>query len=126
MSSTHRRLWRDAPRFLALTLLVAALSGCENPNRWGPVAARCAEVVHAYLESPATVEIVGKPVQRSEGEVEISYRTIDRVNIPVEGSASCNFAVGDGQLTLMEASVGGVDLRGPDLKAIREKLDADG
>lgn len=126
MLSVYRRLGGEVPRFLALALLVAAPSGCEDPDRWGPAAARCAQVVHAYLESPAPVEIVGTPVQRSEGDVDVSFRTIDRVNIPVEGTASCNFAVGDGRLTLMEASVNGVALRGPDLKAIREKLDADG
>jgi len=125
MFDTHRRFWNDTPRILFLVLLGVAWSGCENPDQWESVAARCADVVHAYLESPAPVEIIGKPVQQSEGEVEISYRTSNRVNIPVEGSASCNFAIGDGRMTLMEASVGGVELAGPVLEAVQRKLDAE-
>lgn len=114
------------PGLLATGFLVAVLPGCENPDQWTSVAGRCADVVHAYLEAPAPVEIVGQPVQYSEGEVKISYRTSNRVNIPVEGTASCNFAIGDGKMTLMEASVGGVDLPGPALQAVQKKLDASG
>jgi hypothetical protein len=126
MSNTPRRIWKDALRLIAFLLLVAAWSGCENPDRFGPVAARCAEVVHAYLESPSSVEIIGTPIQYSEGEVKISYRTSDRMNIPVEGSASCNFEVGGyGRLTLMEASVDGADIAGPALDAIRKQLDSE-
>lgn len=124
MTHTHRRFTKFAPCLLAAGFLAVALSGCQNPDQWTSVAGRCADVVHAYLESPAPVEIVGQPVQYSEGEVKISYRTSDRVNIPVEGTASCSFAIGDGTMTLMEASVGGVDLPGPALQAVRKKLDA--
>ncbi|HJO22804.1 MAG: hypothetical protein QF890_09890 [Myxococcota bacterium] len=122
MLNMRPQLWKDAPRFLTLALLLAAWSGCQNSDQWTSVAKRCSEVVHAYLESPSPVEIVGTPVQDSEGEVSISYRTFDRVNAPVQGSASCNFAVGDDQLTLVEASVGGVALGGPELEAVRKRL----
>ena len=124
MLDTHRRSWNDAPRILIPLLLAFVWSGCENPDQWESVAKRCADVVHAYLESPSPVEIVGKPVQYSEGSVKISYRTSDGENVPVEGSASCNFAIGDGQMTLMEASVGGVELTGQALETVQQQLGA--
>jgi hypothetical protein len=107
---------------LAPVVACAPLLGCENPDRGGGVAARCAEVAHAYLGAPTAVEIVGEPIQHSEGEVEISYRTFDRENIPVEGKATCNFAVAVGSLQLISASVDGTELSGSETAAIRKSL----
>jgi hypothetical protein len=105
--------------------LVAALLACENPDRFGPVAAGCADVVRAYLEASAPVEIVGTPDQQSEGEVQISYRTTNAMNIPSEGSASCTFSVGlAGELQLVAASVNGVELSETEVATIGESLGA--
>lgn len=124
MIDTHRRFWNDVPRILAPLLFALVWSGCENPDQWESVAKRCADVVHVYLESPSPVEVVGKPVQYSEGGVKISYRTSNGENIPVEGSASCNFSIGDGTMTLMEASVGGAELTGQELETVQRELGA--
>lgn len=106
--------------------LLALLLACENPDRFGPVAAGCADVVRAYRgEAAAPVEIVDTPDQQSEGEVEISYRTTNPMNIPVEGRASCTFAVGSaGALQLIAASVDGVELSEAEVAAIGASLGA--
>jgi hypothetical protein len=105
--------------------LLAALLACENSDRFGPVAARCADIVRAYLAASAPVEIVGTPDQQSEGEVEISYRTTNAMNIPSEGRASCTFAVGDaGELQLVAASVDGVELSESEVAKIARSLGA--
>ena len=116
MSHLHSPVfWLAAVSALAL--------GCENPDRWGPVAERCAEVVHRYIGAAAPIELLGEPTQTSEGSVEIRYRTETGFNIPEEGAASCRFEVGEaGRLSLLAASVDGGMLTEPEVAAIRDAL----
>jgi hypothetical protein len=42
------------------------------------------------------VALVGQPVETSEGSVEIEYEGTEAMNLPLKGSATCTFAVGEG------------------------------
>lgn len=108
-------------RTWALALLVG-LPACVEVGGGGP-AGDCAEVVRIYRNLQGAVEIVGQPVETSEGSVEIEYQGMDGMNLPATGSARCTFSVGQGgDPTLLEAVVDGEPLPGPDLEAIRAKL----
>lgn len=105
-----------------LLAAVFVLAGCAEPAAEGP-AGQCAEVVRIYRDLPNGVEIVGRPVETSEGSVEIEYEGTDAMNLPLKGSARCTFAVGEGGApTLLEAVVEGTSLTGPEVDAIRGEL----
>jgi hypothetical protein len=107
---------------LALSFLVASLAACVEASEEGP-AGRCAEVVRIFKGLQEPVEVVGQPVETSEGSVEIRYEGQDGMNLPARGSASCTFAVGEaGELTLLEASVDGTPLGPGDIESIRTEL----
>lgn len=109
-------------RLLLAALSVAWLAACVDPAAEGP-AGQCAEVVRIYRNLPNPVAIVGQPAETSEGTVQIEYEGTDAMNLPLKGSASCTFAVGEGgSLSLLEAVVEGSLVAGPEVEAIRKEL----
>jgi len=114
--SADRSIGHARRRAASVACLAVGLSSCGSPAAVDP-AERCAEFVKSYRGLAGGVEIVGPPVESSEGAVAIRWRGSDAVNLPAEGSAECTFAVGDGgELALIAASVDGVPV---DESAIR-------
>ena len=111
-------------RFLGPILTIALLAcaaGCGPSS--STAAGRCAEVVRIHGDLQGAVAIVGQPVESSEGRVEIRYEGTGAMNIPVEGSAVCVFAVGQaGALTLMDAAIDGRPLSGESVAGIQHQL----
>lgn len=115
-----RGSWRLRARAGWIAVLVA---GCSGGEVHGATATACADVVRIHLGLPDPVDIQGRPVETSESEVRIAYRSIGGGNLPVEGSASCAFAVGGGgALELLSASVDGEPLEASEIEAIRGDL----
>lgn len=103
--------------------LACLLAGCSSGEVHGATASACAEVVRLHLGLPDPVDIQGRPLETSESEVQIAYRSLEGGNLPVEGSASCAFAVGGGgALQLLSASVDGEPLESSEIEAIRRDL----
>jgi hypothetical protein len=103
----------------ALAIPVTALTGCgSSPST---LASRCAEVAGLYRDLQGGVEVVGSPVESSEGNVTIEYEGSDAMNVPVKGSATCEFVVGDPDtLTLLTATVDRTLLGPEDIERIRK------
>jgi hypothetical protein len=78
--------------------------------------------VRIQLALPDELEVLGAD-ETSEGGVEIEYRGIDALNLPVQGRAACTFAVGEaGSLTLLGAVVDGTPLDEAEVAAVRRAL----
>ncbi len=121
----HPRIAAIVAPAILLHCLVTEL-GCGVAPADGPAGA-CAEVVRIHGDLQGRVEVVGAPVELSEGSVRIGYRGMGAMNLPVEGSATCTFSVGDaGSLELLEASVDDSPLDAPEIDAIRAELGRSG
>ena len=84
----------------------------------------CAKVVRIHRGLQSTTIVKSDTTRASEGAVEIAYRGTDGENLPVEGVAACNFAVGEGgALTLVTGEVDGTMLSEGEVRAIRGALD---
>jgi hypothetical protein len=69
------------------------------------------------------VEVMGSPVETSEGSVEIEYEGTEDGVLPVKGTAACTFAVGaGGARSLVEAIVDGTPLGEEEIASIRREL----
>jgi hypothetical protein len=101
---------------------VVALSSCGGDSGQVP-AARCAEVVRIHKGLEHGVEVVGRPVETSEGSVEIEYEGTGEGVLPAKGTAACTFAAGaGGALALVEATVDRMPLGEEETASIRREL----
>jgi hypothetical protein len=106
----------------SLLLYVVALPSCGGVSAQGP-AARCAEVVRIHKGLGRAVEVMGSPVETSEGNVEIEYEGTEDGVLPAKGTAACTFAVGaGGARSLVEAIVDGTPLGEQEIASIRREL----
>jgi len=105
----------------ALVLPFTGLTGCgASPST---PASRCAEVAGLFGDLQGGVGVVGSPMETSEGNVTIEYEGTNAENLPVKGSATCEFIVGDPDtLTLLTATVDGTTLGPEDIARIRKVL----
>jgi hypothetical protein len=113
-------------RILLALLWVPWLAACSERIADGP-AGQCAEVVRIYRNLESPVAVVGQPVTESRGVeqigVEIEYEGMNAMNVPVEGSAGCSFAVDpQGNSILQGATLEGSALGESELAAIRREL----
>jgi len=107
---------------LATLLPLAVGPSCGAPAP--PAAAeQCGEVARVYRGLQGGVALVGRPVESSAGRVAIRYEGTDDMNVPVEGTATCEFAVNDaGALALIGANVDGSELDPDAIASLRKEI----
>jgi hypothetical protein len=112
---------------LCSVVVALGLLGCADEGDAGPDARQCAEVARIYLRLSNPVQILGSPERTAEGRVEIRFRYVNDLNVPVESRAACRFAVDDaGTRRLLGAEFDGLELPESELDPIRQQLSAGG
>jgi hypothetical protein len=106
---------------LVMAVLGWLASGCGGNVVESPLADACAKAVETYRSPNASVRVVGRPTETSEGHVDIEYEVSGAT--PTRGKASCDFAVGGyDTLTLVSATVDGTTFLPDDLEKANRAL----
>jgi hypothetical protein len=104
--------------------LSLGLVNCQNSPPLPPDATNCAAVVQNYLGIADPIDVTNYIEQSSTQQIDIEYQSQNDENIPVTGTASCQFSGSDaeGNYSLTAATINDQPLTTTDISSLNQQV----